>query len=222
MARKLTATKQGAAVYARRKVIPEPVFGQIKEARGFRQFLLRGLVKVRGEWSLVALTHNINFTSNGLSVAPSEGLNAGLGAALPSLGLATSDPCRREGRTVRPTPSQTAGPAPRARDRIRRARRKAGEHPAATAGPAGSRGRAAGKSQIARRDRGPPSSAPCRRWRRRRRPPVAGQQQRQGASRSKRCRCRARNGAGDAPRASENAAHGPEGAGSRAAEKGSQ
>ena len=58
MARKL-ATKQGAAVYARRKVIPEPVFGQIKEARGFRRFLLRGLVKVRGEWSLVALTHNL-------------------------------------------------------------------------------------------------------------------------------------------------------------------
>ena len=58
MARKL-ATKRGAAVYARRKVIPEPVFGQIKEARGFRRFLLRGLVKVRGEWSLVALTHNL-------------------------------------------------------------------------------------------------------------------------------------------------------------------
>jgi hypothetical protein len=58
MARKL-ATKQGAAVYARRKVIPEPVFGQIKEARGFRRFLLRGLVKVRSEWSLVALTHNL-------------------------------------------------------------------------------------------------------------------------------------------------------------------
>ena len=58
MARKL-ATKQGAAVYARRKVIPEPVFGQIKEARGFRRFLLRGLAKVRAEWSLVALTHNL-------------------------------------------------------------------------------------------------------------------------------------------------------------------
>ena len=58
MARKL-ATKQGAAVYARRKVIPEPVFGQIKEARGFRRFLLRSLAKVRAEWSLVALTHNL-------------------------------------------------------------------------------------------------------------------------------------------------------------------
>jgi hypothetical protein len=58
MARKL-ATKAGAAVYTRRKVIVEPVFGQIKEARGFRRFLLRGLAKVRHEWSLIALTHNI-------------------------------------------------------------------------------------------------------------------------------------------------------------------
>jgi hypothetical protein len=58
MARKL-ATKSGAAIYSRRKVIVEPVFGQVKEARGFRRFLLRGLAKVRGEWSLIALTHNI-------------------------------------------------------------------------------------------------------------------------------------------------------------------
>jgi transposase len=58
MARKLL-TKAGAAVYARRKVIVEPVFGQIKEARGFRRFLLRGLAKVRHEWSLITLTHNI-------------------------------------------------------------------------------------------------------------------------------------------------------------------
>jgi transposase len=58
MARKL-ATKSGAAVYSRRKVIVEPVFGQVKEARGFRRFLLRGLRKVRGEWSLITLTHNL-------------------------------------------------------------------------------------------------------------------------------------------------------------------
>lgn len=45
-------TKAGRAVYAARKTIVEPVFGQIKQARGFRQFLLRGLVKVRGEWAL--------------------------------------------------------------------------------------------------------------------------------------------------------------------------
>ena len=58
MARKLV-TKTGAAVYARRKVIVEPVFGQIKEARGFCRSLLRGLAKVRHEWSLITLTHNI-------------------------------------------------------------------------------------------------------------------------------------------------------------------
>ena len=58
MKRKLQ-TKAGAAVYAERKTIVEPVFGQIKQARGFRQFLLRGVNKVQGEWSLVCLTHNI-------------------------------------------------------------------------------------------------------------------------------------------------------------------
>jgi hypothetical protein len=58
MRRKLQ-TKVGAAVYAARKGIVEPVFGQIKQVRGFRQFLLRGLEKVRGEWALVCLTHNI-------------------------------------------------------------------------------------------------------------------------------------------------------------------
>ena len=42
-----------------KETIVEPVFGQIKQARGFRQFLLRGLAKVRGEWALVCLTHNI-------------------------------------------------------------------------------------------------------------------------------------------------------------------
>jgi transposase len=58
MERKLK-TKVGAAVYARRKCMVEPVFGQIKQARGFRQFLLRGLEKVRGEWALICMTHNV-------------------------------------------------------------------------------------------------------------------------------------------------------------------
>ena len=58
MRRKLK-TKAGKAVYAARKAIVEPVFGQIKQARGFRQFLLRGIAKVRGQWALVCLTHNI-------------------------------------------------------------------------------------------------------------------------------------------------------------------
>jgi len=58
MERKLES-KVGAAVYATRKFIVEPVFGQIKQARGFRQFLLRGIEKVRGEWALICMTHNI-------------------------------------------------------------------------------------------------------------------------------------------------------------------
>jgi transposase len=52
-------TKKGRAEYARRKVIIEPVFGQIKQAMGFRNFLLRGLAKMKGEWKLVCLTHNL-------------------------------------------------------------------------------------------------------------------------------------------------------------------
>jgi transposase len=58
MARKM-GTKKGAAVYSRRKVIVEPIFGQIKEARGFRKFAQRGLEKVRAEWALICATHNL-------------------------------------------------------------------------------------------------------------------------------------------------------------------
>ena len=49
----------GAAAYRRRKCIVEPVFGQIKDARGIRTFLLRGIEAVRGEWNLICLTHNL-------------------------------------------------------------------------------------------------------------------------------------------------------------------
>ena len=52
-------TKKGRAEYARRKVIIEPVFGQIKAGQGFRNFLMRGLEKMQGEWTLVCLTHNL-------------------------------------------------------------------------------------------------------------------------------------------------------------------
>lgn len=58
MRRKLQ-TVAGRAIYARRKVIVEPVFGQIKQRQGFRQFLLRGIRKVQGEWALVCMTHNL-------------------------------------------------------------------------------------------------------------------------------------------------------------------
>ena len=58
MARKLQTIK-GRATYSKRKETAEPVFGQIKECRGFRRFSFRGLPKVKNEWALVCLTHNI-------------------------------------------------------------------------------------------------------------------------------------------------------------------
>ena len=58
MARRLR-TKAGRKVYSRRKVIVEPVFGQIKESLGFRSFLLRGHDQVRGEWRFISAVHNI-------------------------------------------------------------------------------------------------------------------------------------------------------------------
>ncbi len=58
MARKLRS-KKGSVIYAQRKAIVEPVNGQIKEGRGLRRFLLRGLEKVDGEWHLIAATHNL-------------------------------------------------------------------------------------------------------------------------------------------------------------------
>ena len=58
MRRKLQ-TKRGRQRYALRMATVEPVFGQIKQARGFRQFLLRGLAKVNGEWSLICTGHNL-------------------------------------------------------------------------------------------------------------------------------------------------------------------
>ena len=58
MARKLR-TLVGRAVYARRKAIVEPVFGQIKHARRFRQFLRRGWTAVRHEWALICTVHNL-------------------------------------------------------------------------------------------------------------------------------------------------------------------
>jgi len=57
--RRKLLTKQGRQVYGLRKQIVEPVFGQIKQGRGLRQFLLRGLDKVDGEWSLWCTGHNL-------------------------------------------------------------------------------------------------------------------------------------------------------------------
>src|SRR4051812_16665103 len=58
MARKLR-TKKGRAVYAKRKGIIEPIFGQLKQVLGFRQFSMRGLDSMRGEWRLVCTVHNL-------------------------------------------------------------------------------------------------------------------------------------------------------------------
>jgi transposase len=53
------ATPEGKKLYALRKHVPEPVFGIIKSVMGFRQFLLRGIDQVRGEWSLVTMAWNL-------------------------------------------------------------------------------------------------------------------------------------------------------------------
>jgi IS5 family transposase len=58
MARRLK-TPEGKTLYALRKQVPEPVFGIIKSVLGFRQFLLRGLDRVRGEWRLVTMAWNM-------------------------------------------------------------------------------------------------------------------------------------------------------------------
>lgn len=50
---------EGYGIYAKRKRMIELIFGQIKHVRGFQQFLLRGLAKMRGEWSLIGMSHNL-------------------------------------------------------------------------------------------------------------------------------------------------------------------
>ena len=52
-------TKQGKEFYAKRKSTVEPVFGIIKEAMGFRHFMLRGIEAVKGEWTLMCLAYNL-------------------------------------------------------------------------------------------------------------------------------------------------------------------
>jgi hypothetical protein len=68
MARK-PRTKKGRETYSKRKPSVEPVFGQIKDARGLGRFLLRGLEAVRAERRLTALTHNLlKLFRSGMSV----------------------------------------------------------------------------------------------------------------------------------------------------------
>ena len=65
------STDAGRAAYAKRKQTVEPVFGQLKELRGLRRFLLRGLAKVSGEWALWCLTHNLTKLVRALRTTPS-------------------------------------------------------------------------------------------------------------------------------------------------------
>lgn len=106
-------TPTGKALDARRQVIVEPVFGQIKEGRGFRRFLLRGLDNIRGEWRLVGLTQNllkiwrygcvvhaveaVRRSVYGLEMAPVRALwRSGAALALPTEGaVESSDPSGR-------------------------------------------------------------------------------------------------------------------------------
>ena len=57
--RRRLMTAAGKALYKLRKQTAEPVFGQIKGARGFRQFLRRGRAATRGEWALLCTVHNL-------------------------------------------------------------------------------------------------------------------------------------------------------------------
>jgi IS5 family transposase len=72
-----------ASPYRLRKQVVEPVFGQIKQARAFRQFLLRGIEKVRCEWAMVCTAHNLLKLAQGwsLSAATPMPQKAGLAAA---------------------------------------------------------------------------------------------------------------------------------------------
>ena len=90
MRRKLR-TKRGRQRYGLRKETVEPVFGQIKQGRGFRQFLLRGLAKVNGEWPLICTGHNLLklFRSGGkLPGRGASGCNGNLASVIAAVPLA--------------------------------------------------------------------------------------------------------------------------------------
>ena len=66
----------------RQNKLPEPVFGQIKQARGFCQFLMRGIDNVRAEWSLVCTAHNVLKLAKGLTEIDRGPRQPGLSAAM--------------------------------------------------------------------------------------------------------------------------------------------
>ena len=84
MRRKLQ-TKRGRQRYALRMQTVEPVFGQIKQGRGFRQFLLRGLEKVSGEWSLICTGHNLLKLFRFGAAQPRETPTNRLAASVPNI-----------------------------------------------------------------------------------------------------------------------------------------
>ena len=94
MRRKLQ-TRRGRQRYALRMATVEPVFGQIKAGRGFRQFLLRGLDKVNGEWSLICTGHNLLklFRCGRLAPRMSTGHPANRGPGMPSPPVGNDVPC---------------------------------------------------------------------------------------------------------------------------------
>ena len=63
--------------YRFRKQLPEPVFGQIKQARGFRQFLLRGIENVAAEWAIVCTAHNLLKLAKGRSLSAARPIAGG-------------------------------------------------------------------------------------------------------------------------------------------------
>jgi transposase len=67
--------------YRLRKQLPEPVFGQIKQARGFRQFLMRGFEKVRAEWAIVCTAHNLLKLAQGRSLSAAKLMTPQIAAA---------------------------------------------------------------------------------------------------------------------------------------------
>jgi transposase len=83
------ATPEAAKRYSLRKETAEPVFGQFKEGRGLRRFFSRGLVKVRGEWALWCLTHNLRKLAGVVRDQRRAGSQAGTARAIssPCVGL---------------------------------------------------------------------------------------------------------------------------------------
>ncbi len=103
MRRKLL-TKVGHAVYARRKATVEPVFGQIKQSRGLRQFLLRGIEKVRAEWSLICIDAQPAEAVPGRSAGVA--VSVGAETVLEAVGAGDSEePPTPRNRPIRPTGS---------------------------------------------------------------------------------------------------------------------